>query len=387
MSYGLTKDEELLKSSVADFVRREHSLERIRELREDGWGFSRDIWVKMAELGWFGLVFPEALGGFDGTFKELVIVTEELGKGLMPEPFISAVLVCGNFILLGGSEETKNKIFPKMIEGNLIMAGGFAEMQSRYYLNDVCTVAKEKNGDFIISGTKTFVEAANSADKFIISARTSGGQYDDGGITVFLIDAESNGIRLTPVITMDGIRRFHVAFDNVKVAADKILGKKDEGYQLVNEVVSRSMVGLIGEMLGGMEQAFDIAMKYLKQRMQFGRPIGSFQAIQHRCVDMWMEIELSRSTVLETALQFDDNAVSREITLSIAKARCSNAYKYIGSEGIQMHGAIGLTDECDIGLFLKRAKVAEITFGDADYHCERYEMLTGGGEKVGLPIK
>jgi len=376
MSYGLTKEEELLKSSVADFVRQEQSLERIRELREDEWGFSRDIWMKMAELGWFGLFFPEEWGGFDGTFKELVIVMEELGKGLMPEPFISTILVSGNSILLGGSEEFKNEILPEMIEGNLIMAGGFAEMQSRYYLNDVCTVAKEKNDDFFVSGTKTFVEAANSADKFIISARTSGGQYDDCGITVFLIDAESDGVSLSPVITMDGIKRFHVAFDNVKVGADKILGEKDEGYQLIKEVVSRSTVGLIGEMLGGMEQAFDIVIKYLKQRIQFGRPIGSFQALQHRCVDMWMEIELSRSAVLETALQFDTNADSREITLSIAKARCSNAYKHIGSEGIQMHGAIGLTDECDIGLFLKRAKVAEVTFGDADYHYERYERLT-----------
>ncbi|MDY7038397.1 MAG: acyl-CoA dehydrogenase, partial [Thermodesulfobacteriota bacterium] len=248
--------------------------------------------------------------------------------------------------------------------------------------NDVCTTAKSENNHYIISGTKTFVEIANAADKYILSARTSGGQYDEKGITLFLIDSGSDGITLIPCVSMDGRKRFHVRFDNVKVPSSNRLGKEGEGYHIIKEVALRSTVGLTGEMLGGMEEAFDITIKYMKQRVQFDRPIGSFQALQHRCVDMWMQIQLSRSAVLESALQFDSNTDSKEIAISIAKARSSNAFKLVGSEGIQMHGAIGMTDECDIGLFLKRAKVSEVTFGDADFHYERYERLTENSHKV-----
>ena len=382
MSYALTKDEELLKASVADFVKRESNLERIRELREDEFGFSRELWKKMAELGWIGLIYPDENGGYDGTYKELVIVMEEIGRGLMPEPLISTALVGGNSVFLGGNEELKGEILPKMIQGDLIMTGGFAEAQSRYYLNDVCTAAKAENNHYIISGTKTFVDVANAADKFVISARTSGGQYDENGITVFLIDSGSDGISLSPRVTLDGRKRFHVEFENVKVPSSNMLGKEGEGYHLIKEVALRTTVGLTGEMLGGMEEAFDITIKYMKQRVQFNRPIGSFQALQHRCVDMWMQIQLSRSAVLESALQFDSNTDSREIAISIAKARCSNAFKLVGSEGIQMHGAIGMTDECDIGFFLKRAKVSEVTFGDADFHYEMYERLTQPTQQV-----
>jgi acyl-CoA dehydrogenase len=379
MQFALTDEQQLLRESAAAFVRDNSSLRRIRALRDsrDADGFSRDLWTQMAELGWLGIVFPETYGGLGLGHKELALVLEELGKGLMPEPLLSSVLLGGTAVGLGGSEAQRAALLPPLIAGNLLLALAYQERQSRYDLGHVATRAERAGDGWRLSGEKSMVLDGHVADRLVVSARSSGSERERDGITLFLLDADAPGITVTRQWPVDGRNAAIIRFEATPVAPADVLGPVGGGAALLADVVDRATAGLCAEMLGGMEAAFSMTLDYLKTRQQFGVPIGSFQALKHRAAVMFTELELARSAVLAAAMAIDESNPRAAEFVSVAKARCSDTFMLIGNEGVQMHGGIGMTDEHDIGFFLKRARAAEICFGDAAHHRDRFAALQG----------
>ncbi len=379
MNFALTDEQQLLRESAADFVRDNSSLRRIRALRDsrDADGFSRQLWHRMAELGWLGIIFPESLGGLGLGYKELSLVLEELGKGLMPEPWLSTVLLGGTAVWRGGGEAQQSAVLPRLIGGELLIACAYQEPQSRYDLTCVTTRAGRDGSGWRLDGEKTLVFDAHVADQLVVSARTGGGASDPTGITVFLVDAAAPGVSITRQSMLDSRNAGRVRLEGVRVSADDVLGGVDQGATLLADVVDRATAGLCAEMLGSMEAAFAMTLEYLKTRQQFGVPIGSFQSLKHRAAILFTEIELARSATMAAAMALDEGPDHAAALVSVAKARCSDAFLLVANEGIQMHGGIGMTDEHDIGFFLKRARAAEITFGDAAFHRDRFAALQG----------
>jgi len=360
-----------------EFVNRESSLRRIRELRTDETGFSQDVWKKMSELGWLGMLFPERVGGQGMGMVETVVVMEELGRGLMPEPMLSSVLLGAMALLQGGSDAQQAEWLPRLVEGKALLSLAHLERQSRYDPFDVATAAKRAGAGWSLSGEKIFVPDAGVAERIVVTARTGGGRREREGVELFLVDPKAKGVTLTAVPMMDWRRRFTVKLENVKVGGGERLAGGQPADQAIESVLGRATVGLCAEMLGAMNQAFDMTVDYLKTRKQFGVPIGSFQALKHRCADQFVQTELARSSVYYAAMCIDENMPDAAIAISTAKARCNDAFHLIANEAIQMHGGIGMTDEHDIGFFLKRARAAEMTFGDAAWHRRRYAEMRG----------
>lgn len=379
MQLVLTEDQELIAKTARDFADEQSPISRFRELRDSGdaEGFSRQLWKEMAELGWVGVPFPEALGGAGMGFAELVVVLEALGRNLAPEPFLSSVAMAGQALLLGGSEEQQQTWIPGLVEGDKLLSLAYLEMGSRFDLNCVTARAEEKDGSFRISGQKVQVLDGHVADAFVVSARTAGDDSDAEGIGLFLVPADAAGVTTERQSRLDSRGAAIVSFDGVEVGADAAIGEVGNAAGLLERVVDRATVALGAEMLGGMSKAFELTLDYLRERKQFGVPIGSFQALKHRAANVFVEIELSRSTVMAAARAVDEENEDLPKLVSVMKARCSDAYILVANEGIQMFGGVGMTDEYDIGLFLKRARAAELTFGDAAWHRDRWARLSG----------
>jgi alkylation response protein AidB-like acyl-CoA dehydrogenase len=381
MDLVLSEEQELLQQTTREFVAGRSSLKRIRQLRDaaDGDGFSRDLWREMAELGWAGIVLPEAAGGLGLGYMDLMVVMEELGRGLMPEPMLSTVLLGANAILLGGSEAQRTEHLPAVASGERLLAVAMQEPASRYVLHHVETRAEAAGGGWSLSGEKTQVLDGHAADHLVVSARTAGGARDAAGVTLFLVPRDASGVEVTRQTRLDSRGAALVRLNGVRVDRGAVLGEVDGGAALLGRVVDRATTALTAEMLGGMLAAFEMTLEYLKTRRQFGVPIGSFQALKHRAAKLYVELELTRSAVMHAHRVLDegrdDTAVAR--AASVAKARASDAFVLVGNEGVQMHGGIGMTDEHDIGFFLKRARAAELTFGDAAYHRDRVARLDG----------
>ncbi len=377
MQFALTDEQQLLRDSAAAFVRDNSPLQRIRALRdgEDPDGFSRDLWKHMAELGWLGIVFPEPYGGLGLGYKELALVLEEFGKGLMPEPWMSTVLLGGAAVWRGGSETQRTAVLPGVIAGDLLIALAYQEAQSRYDLCHVTTRAARAGDGWRLSGEKRLVLDGHVADRLVVSARNGGDERDRDGVTLFLLDAHARGITVIRQSTVDSRNAAMVRLDGAPAAPADVLGEVGRGGPLLADVIDRATTGLCAEMLGSMEAAFAMTLDYLRTRQQFGAPIGSFQALKHRAAIMFTELELARSAVLAAAMAIDEANPRAAEFVSVAKARCSDTFLLIGNEGIQMHGGIGMTDEHDIGFFLKRARAAESTFGDAAFHRDRFATL------------
>ena len=379
MQFSLSDEQILLRDSAAAFVRDHSSLRRIRALRDgkDPDGFSRDLWKQIAALGWLGIPFAEADGGLGLGLKDLALVLEEFGKGLMPEPLLSTVLLGGSAIQRGGSDAQRAALLPAVIGGEALLALAYQERQSRYDLCRVATRAERAGAGWRLRGEKILVLDGHVADHLLVSARTAGDERDRAGVTLFLVERGAPGLQVTRQSTLDSRNAALVRLDGVVVGADAVVGAVDDGGALLAEVVDRATAGLCAEMLGGMEAAFAMTLDYLKTRRQFGVPIGSFQALKHRAAIVFTEIELARSAVLAAAMALDEAHPQAAQIVSAAKARCSDAFVLAGNEGVQMHGGIGMTDEHDIGFFLKRARAAEITFGDGAHHRERFAALQG----------
>lgn len=375
MNFALSEEQVMLQSMAKEFVSRESSMKRIRALREDEIGFSREVWKKMADLGWLGMTFPESEGGQEMGMVEMAVVMEELGAGLMPEPIASTVLLGGNALQFGGSEAQRSTWLPKLIAGEALFSLAYQEPQSRYDAFDVACEARAEGDGFVLNGEKSFVPDAAVADRIVVSARLSGARRDREGVALFLLDPKARGVTLSEVPFMDCRKRHTVKLDNVQVAsADQMLGENPPDVAL-EKALEFATVALSAEMLGAMNEAFTLTVNYLKERQQFGVPIGSFQALKHRCADEFVQTELARSSVYYAAMCLDEDMPDAKVAVSTAKARCNDAFHLIANESIQMHGGIGMTDEHDIGFYFKRARTAEVTLGDSTFHRDRYARL------------
>ncbi len=378
MQLVLTEDQELLAKTVADFAEARSPVSRVRALRDDRDpdGFSRALWREMAELGWVGIPFPESVGGADLGLAELVLVLEGLGRKLAPEPFLSGVLLGGQALLLGGSQAQQERWLPKLVEGEWWVSLAYQERLSRYDLRCVATRAEPAGTGWRLNGEKVQVLDAHSADLILVVARTSGEERDAAGITLFAVQRGAAGLRLERQLRVDSRSAALVSLDGVAAGVDDVIGAEGEGGDLLERVVDRATVGMCAEMLGSMSEAFERTLTYLKQREQFGAPIGSFQSLKHRAAQQFIEIELCRSAVMAAARAVDANEADAAKLVSLAKARCSDTAILVADESVQMHGGIGMTDEHEIGFYLKRARAAELTFGDAAFHRDRWARLS-----------
>jgi len=376
MDLVITEDQGLIAKTAADFVREKSPVARMRALRDanDATGFSRALWKEMAELGWVGLAFPENLGGAGLGFAELAVVLEELGKTLAPEPFLGTVLMGGQALLLGGSEAQQQSWLPRLCAGDAIISLAHQEARSRYDVHHVETRAERSGAGWRLTGEKTQVLDGHVADALLIPARTSGGAADAAGISLFLVTKGAAGLTTTRQSRLDA--RGAALVKLAGVVAEPV-GAEGQAGALLSRVIDRATIGLCAEMLGGMQQAFALTVEHLKTRKQFDVPIGSFQALKHRAADVFIELELARSVVMAAARAVDEDAADLAKLASLAKARCSDAYVLATNEGVQMFGGVGMTDEYDIGLYMKRARAAELTFGDSAFHRARWASLSG----------
>jgi alkylation response protein AidB-like acyl-CoA dehydrogenase len=381
MAMALSEEQEFLQRTAREFVQSRSPLSRLRALRdaESGEGFSRELWAEMARLGWLGIVVPEQYGGAGLGWTDLMVVLEELGRGLMPEPVIGTVLLGATALLLGGSEAQKAAHLPAVVAGERCLALAYQEPATRYAHHHVEARAERSGSGWALGGEKAHVLDGQCADWLIVAARTAGAPRDAAGVTLFLVPRDARGLEIERQHRVDARGAALLRLDGVRVGDDAILGAEGQGTALLERVLDRGAIGLGAEMLGGMAACFEMTLDYLRTRKQFGVPIGSFQALKHRAARMFVELELVRSIVLAAHRALDDGADDARIgrLASAAKARCSDAFVLVGNEGVQMHGGIGMTDEHDVGFFLKRARAAEITFGDAAFHRDRVARLDG----------
>ncbi|MCZ6457802.1 MAG: acyl-CoA/acyl-ACP dehydrogenase [Gammaproteobacteria bacterium] len=376
----LNEEQNMLKDSAKDFCSKSAPIDQLRKLRdeENPDGFDRDTWKSMVELGWAGIPWPEEHGGLAFGYKGLGVVTEETGRTLTASPLFATVWTGGTVINIGGSEAQKSELLPLIAGGQLLLALALEESH-RHNPYGVATTASAKNDGFELTGEKTFVLDGNVADKLIVVARTSGDAGERDGLTLFLVDREATGITVTPTKMADSRNAANISLKNVQVDAATVIGEVDKGAAVLDPTLDISRIGIAAEMLGSTQECFERTIQYLKEREQFGVPIGSFQALKHRAADMFCEVELSKSCVLEALTALDENRSAEDIAklASLTKAKVGETFNLVSREGIQMHGGIGMTDEFDIGFFIKRAAVTEQTFGDVNFHRNRYGELEG----------
>lgn len=377
MNFDLTDEQKMLGQTAESFAKKDSPIERFRKMRETETGWDKAMWEKLgSELGLTAIPFPEDLGGIGGGLVDLYTVVAPLGASLVPEPFAHNIAVCGMAISQNGTDEQKENILAPVIEGKASLGLAYAEESSRYDPLLIAAEAKEEGGDFVISGTKVWVENGHAADTLIVAARTSGKPGDESGITLFLVPGGAAGVSRKVVNTMDGLKRGLVKFENVKVPASAILGEQDKGFEILDRALDRGAAMAVAEGLGMARAAMTLTIEYLKVRVQFDAPIGSFQALQHRAADMFTETQLLHSMAILAAIEGDneDRNVRRK-AVSQAKVQLAKSGWFITAEAIQLHGGIGCTDEQDVGLFFKRMHALNHMYGDQDYHLDRLAGL------------
>jgi len=380
MDIALSEEQQLLKDSAERFIERDYTFDTRRRLAETEEGFDRGVWQQFAELGWLGLAMPEDHGGFDGTLADTAVLMEALGRGLVVEPYLSTVLLGGGLLRYGGNADQQAALIPPMIAGETLLAFAFTERQSRYNLANVETTARADGGGYVLDGAKGVVMHGASAHKLIVSARVSGNSRDEAGISLFLIDGDADGVSRRAYPTVDGLHGAEVSLDGVTVGDDDVVGEASAAYPLIERVIDEASVATCAEAVGVMAVLVDATVEYLKTREQFGAPIGSFQVLQHRAVDMFNELELSRALVhrAAAAIASSDDALNRARSASAAKVQVGRAGKLIGQQAIQLHGGMGMTDELFVSHYFKRLTMIGTLFGDADHHLKRYTALGGG---------
>jgi len=381
MALVLSEDQQLLKDSAKSFCEQNAPISVLRRLRDskDEQGYDQAVWSQMIELGWAGMAIPEAYGGYDFGYGGLGIVLEETGKTLVSSPLISTVLVGATAIAQLGSEKQKQNFLPKIIAGELLTALALDEHTSHNPIK-IATTAVKFEGGYSLNGSKTFVLDGHIANMLIVVARTSSETSNEQGISLFLVDANAEGLSVARTIMVDSRNSSNIQFDNVVVAEEAVLGKLNQGFSGLDRVLDIARIGIAAEMLGSMQAVFESILAFLKQREQFGVLIGSFQGLQHRAAEMYSEIELCKSAVRAALSGLDDPETTQaEVAelASMAKAKLSEVFFLVSNEGIQMHGGIGMTDEFDVGFFIKRARVAQQFLGDASFHRDRYASLNG----------
>ena len=373
MDFSLSSEQQMLQDSVLRFIRNDYDFEQRRKILASDTGFSQKNWQLFAELGWLMLPFTEEDGGLGGSMADLSLVMEEFGKGLVVEPFIATAVLAGGIIALQGNQQQKDHYLPKIMAGEIQMAFAYAEPQSRYHLNHVQCSAKKNDNEFMIIGHKSVVLNGGHADVLVVAARTSGETNQDNGISLFLVDANHSSIKRKGYANVDGHQAADIWFENTPILG--LLGQQDAALPAIKNIIDKATLAVCAEAVGAMQIAHERTLEYAKTRQQFGRAIGSFQALQHRMVNMFIEHQQAKSILLMAALKMDENHGVDGKALAAAKSRIGVAANLVGREAIQIHGGIGMTDELDVGHIYKRLTTIQFLFGSTDNHTKRFASL------------
>ena len=375
MDLGLDEQQEMLKTFARDFLEKECPESLVRNMEEDEKGYSPELWKKMAEQGWMGLTIPDSYGGSGLSLCEQVVLLEEFGRALVPGPYISTVVLGATPIMEAGTEDQKKQFLPKIAAGETIMTLALTEPSAKWSADGVTLAAKKEGNDYVLNGTKLFVPDAHVSDYMIVVARTGG--KGESGITLFIVDSKSSGIKYEVLKTIAADKQCEVTFENVKVPAANILGKEGKGWPIVEKTEKIATVAACAYLVGLSQMDFDVTLNYAKERVQFGRPIGSFQAIQHKLADAVIDVDGSRFITYKAAWSLAEGEPDADLMVSMAKAWASDASRRVVAHGQQIHGGIGFTKEYKIQLYFRRQKWMELMWGDGDYHREKVAQLMG----------
>jgi pimeloyl-CoA dehydrogenase small subunit len=369
MDFELSEEQRLLKDSVERLVTQRYDFEARKKYMGEADGWSRALWKQYVDLGLTALPFAEEHGGIGGGPVETMIVMEAFGRALALEPYFATVVLAGSFLARGGSEAARTDLLPKVAAGETLLAFAHIERQARYDLADVATTAKKDGAGYLLDGAKSLSVHGDVADRLIVSARVSGEQRAKNGIGLFLVDAKAPGVSRRGYPTMDGLRAAEVTLANVKVGADAVIGEPGNAFPLIEQVSHIAIAALAAEAVGAMSAMHEITVDYLKQRKQFGVPIGNFQVLQHRAGEMLIALEQARSmAMLATMMAAEENGVERGKAISAAKVQIGRSGRIVGQGAIQLHGGIGMTMEYKVGHYFKRVTMIDTIFGDADHH-------------------
>jgi alkylation response protein AidB-like acyl-CoA dehydrogenase len=375
MDLGFTEEQEMLRKAARDFLAEEFPKTSVRKMEDDPIGFQPDIWKKMAELGWLGLIIPEEYGGSGSSFMDLFVLLEETGRACLVAPFFSTA-ICTFLLLDIGSDDQKKTFLPKIASGELIFALALTEPSASYDASGIATKALPKENGYVINGTKLFVHDAHVADYLLCATKTDSSSPPEKSITIFIVDAKSPGIRITALPTIADDKQNELSFENVEVPAENMLGKLNGGWPAISKLLERAAIAKCAEMIGGADWTIENSVAYAKERVQYGRPIGSFQAIQHYLAEMWTEIgHAKRLVYYATSLLDEGLACTKEVAM--AKASMSEVYLRCTHFGVRVHGGIGTTRDHDMGLYYRRARQAACLFGDAEFWREKLACELG----------
>jgi len=376
MNFGFNEEQELLRSTARKFFGNECASETVRKLMEGPEGMTPDLWKKLAEQGWLGLIVPEEFGGMALGIVDLAVLMEEMGRAVVPGPFFSTVLLGGLAILDAGTDAQKKAWLPKLASGEARATLAWMEPSADLGARGITLGATARGGGYTLNGTKLFVQDAHTADVIVVAARTAVGASSEEGISLFLVPKGAPGMTVTLLPTMDQTRKLcEVSLKDVAVGPEALMGQAGSGWAPLSRVIDRATVGLCAEMCGGAQKVLDMTVEYAKIRQAFGRPIGSYQGVKHKAADMLVDVENSKSITYYAAWAMDEGVAEGPLAVSMAKAYVSDAYRRVAGAGIQLHGGIGFTWEHDLHLYFKRAKGSEFTFGDATWHRERVAQL------------
>ena len=376
MDFSLSDEQALLQESITRYMQNDYSFAARQKVVQSAEPFSAEHWRRFAELGWLGVPFAEADGGFGGGAVESMVMWEQFGKGLVVEPLLATVVLAGGALRLGGSKAQKEALLPSIIGGEAQAALAYAEPQGRYNLADLTTKATAHNGGYRLSGQKAVVLNGPAADWLVVSARTSGGQRDEAGISLFLVPAGASGLSRRDYPTVDGFTASELSFAEVELGADALIGERDAGLPLLEQVIDEGILAVGAEAVGCMEVLYKDTVEYCKTRKQFGQPIGKFQVLQHRMVDMFMEHEQAKSLMYVAAMRMDEGyGPQAQKAASAFKVQVGKSGRFVGQNAVQLHGGMGMTDELNIGHYFKRLTMIDALFGNADHHLRRFGSL------------
>jgi len=376
MDIGFTEEQELLRTSARRFLENECPSAFVRQRMAEPAAMTEDFWQKLAEQGWFGILYPEAQGGSGLGLVDMTVLMEEMGRAVMPGPFFSTVLLGGAAILEAGSPAQRQEWLPRIAAGSAKVSLAWTEPNARWDAAGIIATGREAAGGFVLSGIKLFVPDAHLSDALVVAVRTRDGSTMEDGVSLFLVPKDTAGLGITPLPTIDETRKLcEVRLDNVAVPGAALLGERHGGWPALARVLDRAIVALCAEMCGGAQQVLDMTTAYAKIRVAFGKPIGSYQGVKHRAADMLVDVENAKSLTYYAAWAVDEGLSEAPLAVSMAKAYASDAYRKVAGAGIQLHGGIGFTWEHDLQLYFKRAKASEVAFGDATWHRERVARL------------
>lgn len=376
MDFSFSEEQTLLQDSIARFIQNDYPFAARQLVIKDEIGYSPDNWQTFAELGWLGVPFSEDDGGFGGQAIESMIMWEQFGRGLLVEPFLATVVLAAGAIKIGGSKSQKAAILPGIIDGSTQAALAYAEPQGRFNLADLTMTAVKEGDAFVLNGYKAVVLNGPAADLLVVSARSSGAQRDAEGVSLFIVPTDAPGLSRRDYPTVDAFRASEVTFENVKVAPEALLGEEGGGLPVLQQAIDEGTLAIGSEAVGCMEVLYKSTVEYCKTREQFGQPIGKFQVLQHRMVDMFMEHEQAKSLMFMAAMRLDEGYNSEaQKAVSAFKVQVGKSGRFVGQNAVQLHGGMGMTDELNIGHYFKRLTMIDTLFGNVDFHLKRFGSL------------